>query len=194
MLALILDPLRLRLQEFVDATFFRGQRVYAERIQKFSRDLTTALDLETIARVLREQINSTVAPDEIHLYSYDLVSDQFIAQAGDDGRPTSDIRFGVNSPLSRYFSKERLPLYLDGTSIPAELEVERSRLNLLGGHLFFALPGENIPTGWLTLGQRRSGQPYTPQDLTFLENRATRPRWALSVSKPCLTWNAGCRK
>ena len=169
-LALTLEPIRSRLQEFVDTTFFRGQRAYAERIQKFSHEMTTALDLTAIARILREQVTSTLTPEQIHIFTYDPINDQFLALSGSDNRPTSDIRFGVNSPLARYFAREHLPLYLDGSSLPPALESEQSRLALLGARLFLALPGEKIPTGWLALGPRRSGQPYTPQDVTFLEN------------------------
>jgi hypothetical protein len=45
----------------MDSLFFAGN-VYAERIQRFSHELTTALDLSTIARMLREQISSTLSP------------------------------------------------------------------------------------------------------------------------------------
>jgi signal transduction histidine kinase len=169
-LALVLEPLRTRLQEFMDATFFRGQRAYAERISSFSHELTTALDLNTIANILREQIGSTLSPEQIHIYTYDSVNDQYMALPGKDGRPTSDIHFWSSGPLALYFSKEHLPLYLDGTSLPASLESEKSRLALLGARLFLALPGEETATGWMALGPRRSGQPYTPRDLAFLEN------------------------
>ena len=168
---LVLEPVRTRLQTLVDARFFRGQRAYAERISAFSHEMTTALDLNKIAEILREQINSSLAPERIHIYVYDKINDQFAALSGDDGRPTSDIRFGSGSPLAHYFAKEHLPLYLDGTSLPPALEPEKARLDLLGARLFLSLPGKgSLPTGWLALGPRRSGQPYTPQDLTFLEN------------------------
>ena len=168
---LALEPVRNRLQTLVDATFFRGQRVFAERIAQFSHDMTTALDLSKISTIMREQINLSLAPEHIHIYTYDKVNDQFSALPGEDGRPTSEIRFGANSPLARYFAKEHLPLYLDGTSLPPALDSEKSRLTLLGARLFLTLPGKGeTPSGWLALGPRRSGQPYTPQDLTFLEN------------------------
>ena len=35
-LAILLDPIRIRLQSFVDSTFFRGQRAYNESIQDFT--------------------------------------------------------------------------------------------------------------------------------------------------------------
>jgi signal transduction histidine kinase/putative methionine-R-sulfoxide reductase with GAF domain len=171
-LALVLEPLRTRLQEFMDNVFFRGQRAYAERIQSFSHQLTTALDLNTISRMLREQIASTLSPEQVHIFIYDSVNDQYAALPGPDGRLTSEIRFWSNAPLARYFSAESLPLYLDGNVLPTALEMERARLALLGAPLYVALPGDEAATGWLALGPRRSGQPYTPRDLTFLDNLA----------------------
>ncbi|MEW6403685.1 MAG: GAF domain-containing protein [Chloroflexota bacterium] len=171
-LALAFEPLRSKLQGFVDGAFFRGQRVYTEKLKDFSHQLTTALDLQSIGAVVREHITSTLTPDRIHIYTYDSLNDHYSALHGDDHRPTSDIRFSSNSPLARYFTVERLPLYLDGASLPPVLQAEQSRLMLLGARLFVVLPGKDRPTGWIALGSRLSGLPYTPRDLTFLENLA----------------------
>jgi signal transduction histidine kinase/putative methionine-R-sulfoxide reductase with GAF domain len=169
--AVTLEPIRSRLQGFVDSTFFRGQRVYAERLTDFSHQLTTALDLDAIGAVIRNQIVSILTPDRIHVYTYDSLNDQYAALSGNDRHPTSDIRFSSSSPLARYFGTEKLPLYLDGaSSLPPSLQTEQSRLMLLGARLFVVLPGKERPGGWLALGARLSGQPYAPRDLTFLEN------------------------
>lgn len=170
-LAATLEPVRSRLQGFIDTTFFRGQRAYAEKLQECSHQLITALDLSTIGFIVREHVANTLTPSQIHVYTYDSLNDQYYALPGEDRRPTSDIRFSANSPLARYFATEQLPLYLDGTfSIPQSLHPEQSRLALLGARLFVVLPGKERPSGWLALGARLSGQPYTPRDLTFLEN------------------------
>ncbi len=78
-LAILLDPIRTRLQAFVDGTFFRGQRAYDESIQDFAHELTAALDLAAIGRVLRQQIISTLAPERIHIFTYDSLNDQYSA-------------------------------------------------------------------------------------------------------------------
>jgi signal transduction histidine kinase/putative methionine-R-sulfoxide reductase with GAF domain len=168
-IAILLDPLRTRLQTLVDSTFFRGQRAYEERLRAFSHQLTNALDLHTIGHVLREQISSSLVPDRLHIYTYDPVTDQYAALANGDGRPTSDIRFSSNSPLVQYFQKEKIPLYLDTIDPPAVVRGDESRLSLLGARLFVALPGEERPVGWLALGTPLSGSVYTPKDLDFLD-------------------------
>ncbi|MFN3491325.1 MAG: GAF domain-containing protein, partial [Anaerolineales bacterium] len=170
-IAVILEPIRTRLQNLVDTIFFRGSRVFTEQLEDFSRKLTTTLDLQTIGINMRDQIASTLTPSRIHIYTYDALNDFFAALPGEDRRPTSDIRFTASSPLVSYFTKERLPLYLDNTtSLPQELQSEQSRLALLGARLFIVLPGKEKLNGWLALGPRLTGQPYTPRDLRFLEN------------------------
>jgi len=171
-LAILLDPIRTRLQGFVDGTFFRGERAYSQTMQDFSHELTAALDLASISRLLRQRILTSVTPDRIHIFTYDSLNDQYVPLPGDDGRPTTDIHFPTNGPLTRYFASEQLPLYLDGASMPAALQSEQSRLTILGARLFVRLPGSERPVGWLALGPRLSGLPYTPRDLTFLDNLA----------------------
>ncbi|MDO8754149.1 MAG: hypothetical protein Q7J80_09685, partial [Anaerolineales bacterium] len=171
LIAILLEPLRTRLQSLVDMIFFRGERAFAEQLEDFSHRLTSALDLNALGAILREQIASTLTPSRIHIYTYDSLNDFFSALPGADLRSTSDIRFNAAGPFARYFETERLPLYLDNTAIlPEALQSEQSRLALLGARLFIVLPGKQRSNGWLALGARLSGQPYTPRDLRFLEN------------------------
>ncbi len=171
LLVVLLEQVRTKMQSLVDGLFFRGERAYAEQLQDFSHKLTSALDLHTIGVILRQQISTTLAPGKIHIYTYDTLNDYFSALQGDDRRPTSDIRFTATSPFVRYFETERLPLYLDKTGdMPPSLLAEQPRLALLGARLFIVLPGKQRVNGWLALGPRLSGQPYTSRDLQFLEN------------------------
>src|SRR5574341_1168478 len=171
-IVILLNPIRARLQSFVDSTFFRGQQAYTQGVQNLAHELTGALDLTTIGRVLRQQIISTLMPDRVHVFVYDSLNDQFASLPAEDSRASTDIRFSSNSPLAQYFLHEKLPLYLDGVTLPAGLKMEQARLTLLGARLFVALPGRDQPVGWLALGARLSGQPYTPSDLIFLESLA----------------------
>jgi len=180
LIAIFLDPLRTRLQIWVDSTFFRGQRAYDDRMRTFSHELTRALDLNTIGRTLREQIESSLMPDRIHIYTYDLLNDQYAALANGNGRPTSDIRFASNSTLAQYFQKENIALYLDTINPPSILKADEARLALLGARLFVGLRGENKPVGWLALGSPLSGVAYTPKDLDFLDNLADQASVAIS--------------
>ena len=168
-LALGLNPLRNRLQRFVDNVFFRGVQAYEQRVQAFSRALTNTVDLAVIVRILREHIASSLLPVQMHIYIFDPINDQYAASAGEDGRPTSDIHFDTASPLIKYLQHSSMPVSLDETALPPELKPEQTRLALLNTLLFVPLPGSEQPIGWLALGPRQSGEIYRSQDLGFLE-------------------------
>jgi len=180
LVAVFLDPLRTRFQAWVDGAFFRGRRAYEDRIRSFTHKLTGALDLNTIGRVLREQIESSLMPDHLHIYTYDQLNDQYAALVNGNGRVSSDIRFASNSSLVQYLQKERIPLYLDTINPPAVLKADEARLSLLGARLFVALRGEAKPVGWLALGSPLSGEVYTPKDLDFLDNISDQASVAIS--------------
>ena len=170
LLVLVLDPLRIRLQQFVDAVFFRGQRAYQDHLQTFSRQLTSAVQLPEVLKVLREQVMTTLLPSRLHMYIYDIVGDQYVASPDDTGRATSDIRFLSSSVLPGVIRNEHMPLFFNSEHVPVGLEPEKSRLMLLGASLFIAMPGKDRLVGWLALGDRLSGENYSTADLTFLES------------------------
>ncbi|MEW5939352.1 MAG: hypothetical protein AB1750_06810, partial [Chloroflexota bacterium] len=169
LVAVLLNPLRVWAQTRLDSAFFRGQRAYAQSQHEFTHKLSGEVNQLGISHALRDTVMGALGPNRAHLFIYDGLSDQYSATPGPDNRPTSDIRFTATSPLVNYFRKEHLPLYLDGGSFPAALQTEQARLALLGAHLFVRLPGKERPLGWLALGQRVSGQVYTPQELAFLD-------------------------
>jgi signal transduction histidine kinase len=168
-LALGLNPLRNRLQRFVDDIFFRGKQAYEQRVRDFSRDMTSTVDLPVIIRKLRQHILASLLPGQLHVYIFDPLNDQYTASAGEDGSVTSDIRFTKDSPLVGLLQRSSMPVFIDGNALPPELKPEQARLALLDALLFVPFPGSGHPIGWLALGPRRSGGVFSPQDLGFLE-------------------------
>jgi hypothetical protein len=60
-LAVALDPFRKNLLEVMIA-FFRRQRIYDKRA-RFRHQMTSALDIQNVGRILRQQITDTLAPE-----------------------------------------------------------------------------------------------------------------------------------
>jgi signal transduction histidine kinase len=170
-LAILLTPFRNSLQSLVDAAFFRGQMVYRERAQAFSRELTQAMELPAILKLLRQYIAASFYPQHLHLFVYEPLVGQYAATPDESGRPTSDVRFPANSALAVLLSgRRRNALFLKPeSSIPAALVGERARLALLHAQIFIPLPGRSRLIGWIAVGPRRSGEPYTGYDITFME-------------------------
>ena len=169
-LALLLNPLRERLQQTVDAVFFRGTSAYRDRLQAFGHALTQAIDLPAIADLLRQSINGSLLPFQLHIFFHDALSNQYVAMTDQNNRPTTDLRFSVRSALVQALVDQRGSIFLgDQASLPAGLLTEKGRLALLGSQVFIPMLGQKHLLGWAGLGSRRSGEPYTSRDLNYLE-------------------------
>ena len=177
--ALLLNPVRARLQEIIDSIFFRGERAHQERIKGYTRNLTAAVDVQQVLQILREQIAVSLLPSQLHIYIYDMTNDQYLATVDETGRSTSDIRFMVNSQLVQVLRKERLPLFITPDRIPVGIQSERARLALLAAQLIVPMPGRERLIGWLAIGERLSGEPYDSTDIAFLEALASQAAVAL---------------
>ena len=68
--ALLLNPVRAYLQKIIDTLFFRGERAHQDRLKIFTRELTNAVALTEILRILREQISVSLLPNQLHIYIY----------------------------------------------------------------------------------------------------------------------------
>jgi len=168
--ALAIHPLRAALQRRIDAAFFRSDQAHQERVAAFSNALTHVVDLGEILATLRRTIQETLAPGRMHLFLLDPLSDTYEAAADETGAATSDVRFNSSSPLIQTLAHEDSMLIMAGPeSLPPSFQADRARLTLLGTKYFVPLPGRERLNGWVTLGERFSGEPYTSRDLNFLE-------------------------
>ena len=169
-MAMLFNPVRNKLEKAVDEVFFRGEKAYQNRLQTFSSDLASAVEVSGIIKLLREYIDNSLSPERFHVFVYDLLSEQYVAFADESGRATSDLQFGRTSPLVNVLEERNAPLTLsEFTSIPAELQKEKSRLEILGAKIYVPLPGNQRLAGWIALGKRLSGQDYSAGELAFLD-------------------------
>ena len=170
-LALMLNPLRTRLQNLIDQVFFRGQQIYRDRTEAFSRELNPALDLGSIIVLLRKYIVETLAPEHFHIYLRDTLQDFYQPMVDENGEPTTDIRFPIGSALPQVLAMEDTLFITAEEDMPASLESDRVRLALLGAQLFIPLAGrDDSVIGFIALASRKSGEPYTTRDINLLES------------------------
>jgi signal transduction histidine kinase len=156
---------------------------YLQRLRAFSHELTTTVDLKVILRILREHVNSSLLPEGMHIYVFEAVNDQYMAAAGEDGLPTSELCFPKVCALVQTLGSAETPIFFDDDALLPELRPEQARLNQLGAQLYVPLPGSGSPIGWLALGARRSGEAYTTQDLGFLSQIGNAAAIAISNAR-----------
>lgn len=172
-LAIIFLPLRNLLQKNIDFVFSRHQATYKNQIQKYEQELTQDIDLPKIVETLYHYVQQNLAPSQIHIFTYDALSDHYISNPKIDefpSKPSSDLRFSSSSALVEMLSSKRAPIILDRLSnLPIELQIEQTRIALLASQIFVPLTGRQRLIGWLALGLNKSGNIYNSRDLGFVE-------------------------
>ena len=174
LLALSLVPLRGFLQRSIDVVFSHSQAAYRLRLQAFGRELTRAMDLTAINKLLRTYVQDNLNPVHLHIFTHDPLTDHYVAAPDETTtghKPTSDLRFSSNSALVATLGAQHNSIMLGKSrTLPTNLQPEQARIALLNSQLFVPLPGRRMLAGWLTMGPRNSGEAYNTRDLEFLES------------------------
>lgn len=180
-LTLLLNPLRQRLRQLLEVTFFRSGQEYQDYLQEFNRDLTEALKEKDVVSLLRRYVNKSISPHPFHIYVYDPVREDYGPCVDEEGKNTTDIRFRAEGGLAQTLSQQNVYLYLQNPEqCPATLRTDQTRLALSNAQLFIPISGrKGHILGWLALGARRSGEPYTEQVIDFLEKLSDQAALAL---------------
>lgn len=188
-IALLLEPGRSRVQRVVDRFFYRGRVDYGASLQTFGEQLTNRVDQTQILTLLCQEIHASLHPASLWVFLYDRRAAGFIAQNVPQASPpvAGAARFPTDSGLASMLIQTRAPLYVQVDRPPAApLASERFRLSLLGASLYVPLRGGGAEAeqglyGWVALGDKQSGQPYTTDDLNFL--MALTDQTALAMDK-----------
>jgi signal transduction histidine kinase len=183
LLAVVLDPLRGLVQRIVDRAFYRSRLDYRATISSLSQAMTTLLNLrEVVSQVTR------VVTGAMHLESTALCVFE-----GDTRRSTLWWHDGTDEVLQQpaiagevdFAAVLRdLPREFDTGAVAGRLQAPLQALIagtgatvvlqlLLGGH----------PTGLLLLGRKRSGQPFTSDDIAILRTLANQTAIAVQNAR-----------
>lgn len=180
LVALSLLPIYHGIEKSLDALFLPGEKALQERLNRFIRDLTHAVELPQILSILRTTIQETLQPSLLHIYLYDPLGDQYVATPDASGQPTSDLRFPANSALVHALHQQSGPFCISNPArMPNALYGEQARLALLGARVYYPLKTRTHLSGWIALGFPASGQTYTTRDYTFLSALADQASLAI---------------
>jgi signal transduction histidine kinase len=169
-LVALFNPFREWMQRRLDETFFRGSRSYAQRIEQFGRALTRSAGLDDIVAELNGQIHGALKPAHLHVFMRDLANDDFAAFADAGQRATTDLRFMASGALAATLARDRSAILLTPDQpLPDQLLRDRARLAVLGSAVYVPLISKTLLSGWLAIGPKLSGEPFTRDDIEFIE-------------------------
>ena len=176
-----LTPLRNIIQTTIDRLFYRSPADYRRVLSRLSQSLTVTPNLDQTLRLLEDQLHQALAPERFAIYLYnDDLGEYFPHATRQDSAPP----YEVTAPLIRLLASSSVPIWLplDGP-LPAELRNDATPMQRLLGFTFVPLRYEGRLIGFLSLGPRRSGDPYTSDDLDFLAAVASQSTLALENAR-----------
>lgn len=160
------QPVRNFIQRVIDRLFYRSHADYRRVLAHLSKSLVVTPDLNRTLSLLDTELGNAISPEKFVVFLYE-----------DDRREY--VPFSTNSGIQRTFQPgDSLPHLLLETREPLWLPPERTlppilvagdpTFVLMGCQVFVPLMYEERLIGFLALGPRRSGEPYTSDDLDFL--------------------------
>jgi signal transduction histidine kinase len=171
MLALLVNPIRERLQIKIDLAFSRQPTVSQKLLQAFTRQLDKAASISEIVTILQNYLVENLQPASVYVFILDPISNHFIAYPDTNGQATTDLRFPVESSLALTLAEKRSPIMItEGNEFPTLDRAENARLMMLNTRVILPLAGRDHLAGWVSVGPRRSGQDYHQNDITLIES------------------------
>jgi signal transduction histidine kinase len=159
LVAFLFQPVRSRIQSFVDRAFFRQDFEVRQALTRFSRSLSTPRSQSEIVQLVRNTLAETLGAQNATIWL--LQDGRYLPVSGAEN---SEEGLSSAGTLAKWLSIEQHALFPmpDDPSLQAK---ELHRLNnVLAVPLFF---GEKL-TGILTLEEKRSGELYRQEDLDLL--------------------------
>ncbi|RLC78496.1 MAG: hypothetical protein DRJ03_14245 [Chloroflexi bacterium] len=179
LLALLLTPARMRLQRVVDRVFLRETIDQRQIVRRFGDRLTETTGLQSVLHVLDETLEAGWHLRSPTLFLYDPQRECYAPHPiGSD--PLPSVTFDQGGPLARQMLQQRESVYLyQDHPLPAHLMPESEALETLRSSLCVPVPGH----GWLALGPKRGGAPFSSEDLTTLESLGSQTAVALEKAR-----------
>jgi GAF domain-containing protein len=173
---LFFNPLRTRLQSFVDRVFYRTRYDSAQVLAEVGAALSSALTRDHIARLVTTAIDEAIPNTATRLFVGR--GTEPIREVGGAGTMPAEVRpwLGGGRVLTSFDSPEA---YDDGSSH----EVVRKALRALGAEVLVPLAHHGELVGVLAVGPKRSGLFYTAGDAEFLRAMAHQTAIALENSR-----------
>jgi two-component system NtrC family sensor kinase len=184
----VFEPLKRQVQLVIDSLVFKGKYDYQKTLMALSDTMASMLNLDEIMDKTLTTLTQAMYVDWGYVMLMDDAGDRFLVRS-QRGTPSTvkDLSIGQRSPLiselarrKREATRYSLPEWSDTCSDPAGLNEDFS---FLGGTVIIPMIFEERINGLLVLGNKKSGDLFTAQDLELLRTLANQCAVAIENAK-----------
>lgn len=185
LVVIAINPLKNLVQSLVDASFFRNKFDYEKSVSEFSDSLPSLLNVKEITRHLMQTINKTLFNESGYLFICDresgLYENCYTFENGNMEK--KEITLDEEQPLFNYLYMHKKEIFKeDIITLDYYRESKEELLRLfddLNASIVFPLFFKDDLLGLLFLGEKKSGQMYTTDDINFI--KTTVSQTAISI-------------
>ena len=183
------EPLHRRIQQFVDRTFYRQQYDYRAALKRLSEAMTTILDPELILRTLAGTVVREMSLENgvLLLPEPAAAAHRVAVVEGVDRRGVGIERLADSDALVRRLRQERDHLLRHDVAMKPAYEAERGELtrslDALSAELVLPMLYKDEVRGLLSLGRKKSGKLFTPEDFDLLKTMLSQSAIALENAR-----------
>jgi len=177
-LVVFTNPIRSYISRLIDRIFYRTRADYRRVLTHLSQELVITPNMDHTLSLLEQEINAAIAPVGGVLYLFD--DDEATYRPQRSLGDTIEISIPAeNSLVVLLNQKAKATWFPPGRELPPEIEDQAEVLTNIACRLFVPLLYEGKMIGFFALGERRSGEPYSSDDLDFLDAVASQSSLAL---------------
>jgi len=173
-LVLAVNPLKNLVQKFVDTLFFRTNYDYALTISKFSDNLSSLLNINEISNLLLYTISRSLFVEKGVLFIIDKETGVYknLRSTPLSASGNEDQVIYQNETLVEWLYKQQKEFFVE--DVISEEKYASNRMDLLRvfadlrASVIFPLLFKSELLGILVLGNKKSGQAYTTNDINFI--------------------------
>lgn len=172
--AIVLAPVRRRLEKFIGQTFDRKQYDFRETLKNFASGLPSILDRPTLASVTCETVRGAMKARASYLFAFDRQTKKFRPERTPSDLPEAiaEVEFDPAEPLCRYLVERGRPFEVEVSPYDPRLipifQSAADRLGKMQAAVVFGLERRRELVGLMVLGGKLSDEFYNTDDLELL--------------------------
>jgi len=187
LIAVILGPLKTQIQVIVDRIFLKGKYNYQKTVKKVGRMITSVLDVAGISKQIMDTVTETMQIDNCSLFLCNSAEDEFenysVSERTASSIPTT---FGKDSSIVQALKELQKPIFCSHFMEQQDracLENIISEFDMLNAVIVIPMIYKDGLNGFLSLGEKRSGDLFTSEDIDLLETLASQGSLAVENAK-----------
>lgn len=188
LIAFLFGPARTKIQVVIDRIFYKGKYDYQKIIKHVSREIASILDVNEIAKRLMAAIENAMLVENCALFLLNPSGPGFInfAARGKHYSAVRPISMTDSSALVKFMKKHRQPVIkknLRGRAIDPQIKRVISDMNTLDAEIGLPLIFKETLNGFIIMGEKLSGDLFSPEDLDLLETLSSQSSLAIENAR-----------